>query len=62
MKLYSDYIEEKFEITHENSTFEIDFAQLFSYYKTLNAKFLAEKNRNESCIYFSTCARTKTSI
>lgn len=37
------YFEEKYEITHDNLKFEIDFAQFFQYYKVLNAKFLAEK-------------------
>ena len=37
------YFEDKYEITHENLKFEIDFAQFFQYYKVLNSKFLAEK-------------------
>ena len=35
--------EDKYEITHENFKFEVDFAQFFQYYKVLNSKFLAEK-------------------
>ncbi len=34
---------DKYEITHENLKFEIDFAQFFQYFKVLNSKFLAEK-------------------
>jgi len=37
------YFEDKYEITHENLKFEIDFAQFFQYYKVLNSKFLAER-------------------
>jgi len=37
------YLEDEYEITHENLKFEIDFAQFFQYYKVLNSKFLAEK-------------------
>ncbi|MBN1340387.1 MAG: type II toxin-antitoxin system HicB family antitoxin [Bacteroidales bacterium] len=37
------YFEDKYEITHENLKFEIDFSQFFQNYKVLNAKFLAEK-------------------
>jgi transcriptional regulator with XRE-family HTH domain len=37
------YFEEKYQITHENLKFEIDFTQFFQYYKVLNSKFLAEK-------------------
>ncbi len=33
------YFEDKYEITHENLKFEIDFAQFFQYYKVLNSKF-----------------------
>lgn len=37
------YFEDKYEVTHENLKFEIDFTQFFQYYKVLNSKFLAEK-------------------
>lgn len=37
------YFDEKYEVTHENLKFEIDFAQFFNYFKVLNSKFLAEK-------------------
>jgi len=37
------YFEEKYQITHENLKFEIDFTHFFQYYKVLNSKFLAEK-------------------
>ena len=35
--------ENNIEFVHENLQFEIDFKQLFQYYKVLNSKFLAEK-------------------
>lgn len=37
------YFDDKYEITHDNLKFEIDFGQFFRYYKVLNSKFLAEK-------------------
>jgi len=37
------FFEGKYEISHENLKFEIDFEQFFQYYKVLNSKFLAEK-------------------
>lgn len=37
------YFDKKYEATHENLKFEIDFAQFFNYFKVLNSKFLAEK-------------------
>ncbi len=37
------YFEDKFEISHENLKFEIDFEQFFLYFKVLNSKFLAER-------------------
>ncbi len=37
------YFEDKYQISHENLKFEIDFTQFFQYYKVLNAKFLAER-------------------
>lgn len=37
------YFEDKYQITHENLKFEVDFTQFFQYYKVLNTKFLAEK-------------------
>jgi len=37
------FFEDKYEITHENLKFEVDFEQFFQYYKVLNSKFLAEK-------------------
>jgi predicted RNase H-like HicB family nuclease len=37
------FFEDKYEISHENLKFEIDFEQFFQYYKVLNSKFLAEK-------------------
>ncbi len=37
------YFEEKYEISHENLKFEIDFEQFFLYFKVLNSKFLAER-------------------
>jgi predicted RNase H-like HicB family nuclease len=37
------FFEDKYEISHSNLKFEIDFAQFFQYYKVLNSKFLADK-------------------
>ena len=37
------YFEEKYEISHENLKFEIDFEQFFLYFKVLNSKFLAKR-------------------
>ena len=37
------YFEDKYDISHDNLKFEIDFEQFFQYFKVLNSKFLAEK-------------------
>jgi len=37
------YFEDKYEISHNNLKFEIDFVQFFIYFKVLNSKFLAER-------------------
>ena len=37
------YFEDKYDITHNNLKFEIDFEQFFQYFKVLNSKFLAER-------------------
>jgi predicted RNase H-like HicB family nuclease len=37
------YFEDKYEITHDNLKFEIDFEQFFKYFKVINSKFLAER-------------------
>jgi len=37
------YFEDKYEISHDNLKFEIDFEQFLMYFKVLNSKFLAER-------------------